>query len=795
MEFSSKYPSVEMHESDSNNFLKENIIYYLKKIHWFVLSVIICVFITNIKLKYETPLYQATSKVLFKTTESNELFNEGSAFQDMGFGSNYSPIENEIETLKSRSLMKKVVQDLKLNVVFYLDDGFVLKEQYETPILKVTFLDGDTSIYSKGARFDIKINSQNTFTISNENDNFKVNGSFGSSFPTKIGELIFTPDNNNKKLRIGEKLVLYIYELEDAVNLYAGMINVDKANEYSNVLEIGIVDNSIEKAKDIVNSLIVHHQIEAIKDKNEVAQNSSKFINERINLIADELSHVEGDVQNFKSSNNIVDVGTEVNLFLETQQEIEKSIIENEIQLKLAEYVNSYLKNKVVTTELLPSNLGLNDLSVEHNIELYNNLVLERNRILKSTNEKNPIAVNLESKIINLQENLALSINKYRFNIKIRGDQLSLRSKKMESKISSVPKKEKELREIQRQQEIKESLYLYLLQKREETAITLSLTVANSRVIDEAFSGGNVVSPNRKNYYLIALILGLSIPFVLFFTVKKFNNTIKSSAELERYGLKILSEIPKIANTKNNQLYDPSVNSGFAESFRFLRTKINFLLGVLKSRNKIILITSTLPQEGKSFIAVNLAQSLSLLKKKVILVGLDLRNPTIHRNLAINQSIGVSNYLIDSQLSLNDIIVPLKEEFGFNVLLSGDIPPNPAELLLTKRFSEMMDTLEKQYDYIVIDSAPIGIVADTFLLKNHVDLTLYVLRNNYLDKKFLKFIKKNEQSEDLRNVHYIFNCGEGNSGYGYDDKYSYYYGGKDKKQGFFQRISHFFNQR
>lgn len=791
MEFSSKYAPEIDENIDSASFFKENILFYLKKIHWFILSMLICLIVANVKLKYETPLYQASSKVLFKSSENSELFNESSAFQDLGYGYNFSPIENEIETLKSRSLMKKVVQDLKLNVVFYKNDGYVLKEEYDNPSLKVTFLSGDSSIYDKGARFDLTITSENTFDIENENDKFKLSGSFGKPIQTKMGEIILTPASDKSKVEIGKKIVLYVYELEDAVNMYAGGIIVEKANEYSNVLEISLIDNSIKKAKDIVNSIVIQHQIEAIDDKNQVAKNSANFINDRISIISKELSDVEGNVQNFKSSNSIVDVSTEVTLFMETQQEIEKSIVENEIQLKLAEYVNSYLENKVKSTELLPSNLGLNDLSIEHSIETYNNLVLERNRILKNSNERNPIAINLETKILNLQDNLILSIKKYAANLKIRGNQLNLRNKKMGNQISAVPKKEKELREIQRQQQIKESLYLYLLQKREETAITLSLTVANSRVIDEAFSTGNAVSPSKKNFYLIAIILGFFIPLVLFFILKKLNNKIHSSADIEKYGLNVLCEIPKSSENKKNVIFATNESSSISESFRLLRTNLDFLLSLDKPHNKVIVITSTLPKEGKSFITLNLAKSLGILNKKVLVIGLDLRSPTLYKYLDISSQIGVTNYIVNDDLTVENITIKNVQNHKFDLILSGDIPPNPSEILMHPRVQQLFDEVNEHYDYIVIDTAPIGVVTDTLHINRYADLFLYIVRNKYLEKSYINFIKKIKKENKLKHVNIVLNCVDSNLNYGYG--YGYYH--SERKKTWLSKLMFFFKRK
>lgn len=765
----------EHHENQS--FSLETILYYLKRSHWFVLGVLFCFLMAHLKLRYATPLFRSTAKVLFKTDDSGGLFNEGSAFQDFGYGY-YSPIENEIETLKSRSLMKEVVKNLKLNIVFYDNNGLVPVEKYKDSPLKVTFLQGDSSVYETGARFEIKILSDNHFLIENEKDKFQFEGAFGKPFQTKIGELILTPSGNQVKIKSGRKYILYVYLLEDIVDQYAGSIQVIRANEMSNVLEIGLIDNSIDKATDIVNQVIAQHQQEAIDDHNQVAKNSIRFINDRIGIISKELADVEGDAQAFKTAEKIVDVGSEATIFMETQQEIEKEIVENQIQVKLAEYVNEYISDNQDPTELLPTNLGLSDLSIINGIETYNNLVLERNRILEHSNPKNPVAINLESKILNLQKNLVESLRKYETTLKVRGKQLALQNEKLNKRIQSVPKQEKLLREIQRQQQIKESLYLYLLQKREETAITLSLTVANSRVIDEAHSNGNVVSPNRKNTYLIALILGMVIPFVILFVIRRMNNKIQNREEIESRGLKTLCEIPQSKTKGGNTVFDSKENSALAESFRLLRTNLDFILKINESKCKVVVVTSTIPGEGKSFVSLNLAKSLAIIGKRVLVLGMDLRSPTLNKYLGVPNQIGVSNFIVDADITIDQITMPHPEDQEFDLICSGDIPPNPAELLLHHRVNQLFQHAQERYDYIVVDTPPVGVISDTLLLTGHADMFLYIVRERFTPKKYLKQIIQLKEQKRLPNVQLVLNCAHEKSAYGYN-----YYGKPAKKKG------------
>ena len=783
MSESSKYNLNDKIHSENSGFSLDQIIYYLKKTHWFVIGVVICLLLAQLKLKYASPLFKSTAKVLFKNDESAGLFNEASAFQDFGYGYNYSPIENEIETLKSRSLMKKVVKDLKLNVVFYDNNGLVPKEKYGKCPLKITFLNGDSTIYNRGARFELKIRDNNRFIIENDKDNYRYEGAFGKPFDTKVGEIVLTPSGKKTSLVSGKKYILYIYELEGVVDQYAGNIQIERGNEFSNVLEISLVDNSIDKATDIVNTIIFRHQDEAINDHNQVAKNSILFINDRISIISKELADVEGNAQVFKTNNNIIDVGTEATIFMETQQEIEKDIVENKIQLKLAEYVNDYLSDFNKSTELLPTNLGLADLSIVNSIETYNNITLERNRILKNSNKKNPIAINLESKILNLQDNLRESLKKYEASLTVRSQQLELQNDKLNKRIRSVPKQEKLLREIQRQQQIKESLYLYLLQKREETAITLSLTVANSRVIDEAHSNGNVVSPNKKNIFLIAILLGIMIPFVFIFIFKKLNNKLQSTDEIEKSGINVLCEIPQSKVNSDNPIFNSHENSPLAESFRLLRTNMNFILNLNEKNSKVIVVTSTVPNEGKSFISLNLAKSLAILGKKVLVLGMDLRSPTLNKYIGIPNKIGVSNFIINSDLSLEEVLIKNPVDQEFDLISSGDIPPNPAELLLHPRVDHLFTEAMNEYDYVVVDTPPVAIVSDTLLLTKYADMFLYIVREQYTQRKYLKQISQLKEQQRLPNLHVVLNYAKETDAYGYD----YYQQAERKKWNLFPK--------
>jgi capsular exopolysaccharide synthesis family protein len=761
--------------------------YFIKRIHWFILSTIICLSFAYFKIKEIIPTYKASASILIKDDNNSGFFQEASAFQDIDYyNSMYYPLDNEIAVLKSRNLIQNVISDLKLNVQFFSLKDNKVKELFEKLPFRITFLEGDSSIYNESGFFKIMVKSEKSFEIVDEKNGIKISGNFGSPINTSLGELILIPQNNS----IGNSYQLVITPFERKITEISKSIVIEKMTDYANVILISYTDPNEFKAKAIINSLIDEHQKDVISDKNQVAKNSAKFINERIDFISKELDNVEDLVKNFKSSNNVFDVISEKDLFLETKGENDQQLLKNEMELKLIIFLKSYIEGNEDPTLLIPSNAGIEDNSLAQNVELHNNLVLERNRIIKTSGEKNPVAVNLAAKILSLQDNIKLSIKRYESGVKIKIQELYQNKNKIQSNLVSLPAKEKQLREIQRQQQIKEELYLYLLQKREETAITLSLTVPNSKVIDYAFCEAATFSPNKRSVFFIAFIISLIIPILFFLIKEKLNTKIKDNQVLEDSGIKILSELSKYELEKETPIFKTNELNAFAESFRLLRTNVDLILALQDNKNKVVIITSTLPNEGKTFISLNLAKSMSILGKKVVVVGMDLRSPKLSKFLKIENQRGVSNFVVDNKLTLKDITIKNPGEHGFDLVSSGDIPPNPTEVILHNRVKTLFDELEKEYDYIIVDTPPVGVVADTILLNKFANMFIYVIRHNFLEKKFIKFISKIQKEEKLKNLYFVSNYTDLDLTYGY--KYGYYYSDINKSR--FSKFIDFFRK-
>ena len=492
----------------------------------------------------------------------------------------------------------------------------------------------------------------------------------------------------------------------------------------------------------------------------------------RLRLITDELTEVEKDVESFKKTNNLTDIPSEAEMYLESSSVYEKSIIDTQIQQNVVSSIINFFK-KSNTTDLIPSNLITGESEANSLIAQYNKLVLERNRASKGATDLNPIVVNLDQQIKSLKANVSQSLQRLQSNLEIKRRNLNNQDNMLSGKKRAVPTLEREFRVIDRQQKVKEELYLYLLQKREETALSLAATENNAKVIDAAKASVAPVSPKKMIIFLIALVIGLLIPFVVIYLNDLLNTKIKTRLELDkRLQIPFLGDIPR--SESHEEMMNNNSRSSSAEAIRIVRTNLEFMLSkVAPGKAKTIFVTSTIPGEGKTFVSVNVAGTIALSGKKVLLVGLDVRNPKLAEYLPINPK-GVTNYLSGKEDSLDSLITPLKNYKNFDVLSSGIIPPNPVELLMDDRIIKMFDELKLRYDYIIVDTAPVSLVTDTILVANNADAFIYVVRANYLDRRMLRIPEMFYNEKKLPNMSMVLNDTKlTNKGYGYGYGYGY----------------------
>jgi capsular exopolysaccharide synthesis family protein len=537
------------------------------------------------------------------------------------------------------------------------------------------------------------------------------------------------------------------------------------------VVAISITGPTIQKSEDFLNNLVEIYNDDAAADKNFISENTSRFIASRLTLITEELDGVEQNVESFKKSNNITDVQSEAALFVEGSTEYDKKGVETEIQLNVVSSMLDFIKRSS-NADLLPANLMINQGSASGLIDSYNELVLNRNRILKSATAVNPSVLQLDQQIAALKNTVQTSLLRLQSNLNIEKRNLSNEEGILNAKINKIPVQERQFRAIARQQKVKEELYLYLLQKREETAISLSATEPNARVIDTAKANDIAVSPKKNIVYLAGLLLGLLIPFGVIYTNDLLDTKIKSRLDLEgETSIPFIGDVP--TSDSSSEMIRLESRTSSAEALRIIRTNLEFMLNTVPDGTaKTIFLTSTFPKEGKTFVSVNLAATFALSGKKVLLIGMDIRNPRLDEYLSMPNQ-GLTNYLSSNDLRIEDLVVKCDGYENLYVLPAGIIPPNPAELLMNKKVETLFNELKSQYDYLIVDTAPVILVTDTLLIAKHADCFIYVVRANFLEKRMLAVINAIYKDGKLPNMCMLLNDTDSTKGYGYGYGYGH----------------------
>jgi len=760
--------------------IKEIIHKYISNWKWYIISVFTFFLLAFLYNSSTSNLYQVESTILIKDDKNSGVMSEMSAFEDLGIGLNgaSSAIENEIEILRSRYLIEKIVKENRFNIRYLEEEGLKLVEKLHESPIKINVLNKDFDLIKKEVKLEVKFINSKEYQLTF--DNLKLKSSYGKKINLPVlGDITILP--NNEKIEF-EKIIILVNNNLNTVQNFQKNLSINKISKESNAVKISLKTGNIDKGILFVNQLIEQHGKDVIDDKNLVAKNTILFINDRIKFITEELSSVETNVSKFKNSNDFFDLTENANISLESYSSNSKEIFENETQIKLSEYIFNEISDKKVF-DLVPSNIGINNNSIERMIENVNTLILERNRILANSSEKNPVIINLDNQIKSIKNNLYSSLKNLIKTLNIQNNELKNLNQQLNSKLEKAPSQEKDFREIQRQQAIKETLYLYLLQKREETSISYAVTVSNTKMIDEAFSSGIPISPKPKLIFLGAILLGLILPTGFIYIRDILDTKIKSKKEIQSLGIPYLGDIP-IYERGDKIAVKQGDRSSTTEAFRMLKTNISFMKNKDKDV-KTIFITSTLSKEGKSFVSLNLSSTYGLSGKKVLLIGLDLRAPKILEYLNINSNKGVSNYLINDDSELDKYIIPLKNVENVSILPSGPIPPNPSELLNSEKIEKMFQYAADNYDVVIVDTAPVGLVTDTLQIAKYADMFIYVVRANYLDKKLLQIGQSFYDDNKLNNMAMVLNGSDLEKGYGYG--YGYGYGEEVEKVAFWKK--------
>lgn len=749
---------------------------------WVLFSIVLSLFLAFVYLRYTKNQYEVYSTIFISDKDSGGLVSELSAFEDLGVLSNSTKnsVSNETGILKSRTLMETVIRNLNCNITYYSTGKVSNNELYGKRVpIKVGFNIKDSIFYNLDTILNITRTSKTQFTLNSIDDEFVQNWDFGKNIKIDIGEINVTL-SNTQDLEIDEAVIVKITPLKYVANIYRERLKIEYKSQISSLLTLRLIDVSKEKAQDILNNLVFQYNEDAIMYKIMISKNTDKFINDRILDINIDLTNVDKGVEEFKTKNKLTNLEYEAGLVLDSNTEVQKTIIDLTSQLKLVDFVIDYLNDNEET--LIPANLGIKDETTSLNTNNYNRLLLERNRIIKGSSRLNPTVINLDAQIYTLRKSIEQSLSNLKSSLTFSLNEARSQKYQLNKRRELAPQQEREYQDIRRKQQIIETLYLYLLQKREENAISLGIPVPNAKIIDMADGSDLPIFPKKKLVYLLAGFFGLIIPYILISIGSLLDNKIHNSEDVELIvKAPIIGEIPR-NKFKNKMILADRNNSVISESFRMLRTNLNFMLTGIENSTKTIFITSTTFGEGKTVIAINLALTLSLLNKKVLLIGADIRKPKLASYLGLNPKKGLTNFLTDKNLNIEEVIEHYEDK-NFDILFSGVTPPNPSELLLNGRFEDVLSYGKEHYDYIIIDTSPMSLVTDTLLLGSYADLFIYVIRAEYLDKRLLKVVQRIYENRRLPNMSILINATEdGNKSYGY----GYVDNKKSWRKGFFR---------
>jgi len=743
---------------------------YLYHWKWFVLCVFSTFILAFFYLRYATPKYEVKTSLLIKQ-DDNMMGSELAAFQDMGLlGGGNSNIQNEIQLLKSRTLARSVAKDLNLTTSFFRQGRIKESEAYaeQIPICLQEVI-ANSSAKELDTTFYVQFHSAANFNLLDANKN-KIYDSleYDSSFAIKDQSYFIVQNEYFSENDFGKEIRIQLIPVEKIVNELVDELQVTPVDEMMSTVLVLSSQNAVKKKGiAILDRLVDNYTDDAINDKSAVEQKTSEFITKRLQLIKEELFLVDELAENYKKDNQLTDIVEESKTFSETVNSSEQALFDATTQLKLADYMVDYIQSQEKSFELIPVNLGFSDVSISVLTSEYNAVVLERNRLLRNSSPTNPMVINLDAQLKSFQQSLTESLRNLKASLQITLRELVKNDNRINDKIANLPTQEREYKNIARQLGIKESLYLYLLQKQEETEISLAVTTANSKVIDRAYASKDPVSPKPKIVYLAAILLGLLLPFGFLYVKDLLDTKLHSRKDMESLvSAPILGDIP-INSTDKNIVVKEGERSSVAEAFRLLRTNLDFMLTETDKNSKTIFVTSTTSGEGKSFIASNLACTLSLSGKKVALLGMDLRKPKITDYLDVPNQRGVSNFIIDKDMQFQDLGFPMPGYKRMDVFISGVIPPNPAELLLHPKVDVLFTQLQAKYDYVVVDTAPVSLVTDTLMISKYADMSIYVCRAGYLDKRMLSFPEMLYNEKRLPNMAMLINASDHNRGYGY----------------------------
>ncbi len=752
----------------------------LERWWWFVIAVPLCLGLALFVCMKKTPVYSVEAKVMINDTKKGEL-GTSTVMKELGFAQSDVFVENEMIELQSKNLMREVVKALELNISYYRDGILRPKELYRQSPVKV-LVDHPENI--RDTSLLVRMEGDEQLRVFSLEGDVIFEGHYSESIP--MGDYCISVEKTvgfygDDEIRVD----LHSYGV--AADIFYGSLQISLLEKNTNALRIVVEDAIPQRAADVIQELIVIYNDNGVSNKQTVSAKTVEFIDARLKVINRELGDIEDDAESFKKRNRLTDLSADAAFVMEQKKAAATELLKLETELDVVKSIRVFLSDKRAEEfRILPENLGLTDESLNSGIGKYNEMVLQRSKLLQTARESNPLVTGLESQLRSLKESISLAVSNVvrGLNIKIRS--LEKESHAVDERLTSVPTQEKGYRAIARQQELKEKLFLFLMQKREESEIAKLMYVPMAKIIEDPNQKDDPVSPKKSMILLIGLVLGLGLPFGVILLIDMLNTKVRGVEDVEKaIKTPVLGGLPELPANKTDIFHEDFMMS---ESMHLIRENLNYM--IQQKKCPVIMVTSTIPQEGKSLVAAHLANAYAKAGRKVVVLGCDLRNPRLNAYFKIDNYKGLSAYLAgliqDPKEVINQIDEHLYSIFG------GNVPPNPAQLISSPRMEELIENLKKEFDCIIIDTPPLGMLADGFAISKFTDACLYVVRANVLDKKALRLVSDLEKEKRLQNLSVVVNgirlarrgygFGYGYGGkYGYGAKYGYGYERKDDK--------------
>ncbi|MDR1056205.1 MAG: polysaccharide biosynthesis tyrosine autokinase [Prevotellaceae bacterium] len=756
--------------------------------YWFVLSAIVCCGLAFLYLERTPNLYVCNAAVLIKDGSRNTVNEEMAVFQDIGMFKVNTNVNNEIEAFRSPHLMQEVVQRLNLDIEYRIKNRLKTIELYTQSPIIASFPEAQSQ---ESFSFTANLRPDSGIYLSEFMRNGEILGeqqlkaAFHDTISTPVGRVIITPSLYYTK-DFNAPINIVKRHSRAVASAFISKLSVS-LSERTTIIDLRLTDISIRRADDVLNTLIAVYDENRIKEKSQIAINTSNFINERLAIIEQELGGIDTDIEKYKSEHLLTDVRSAGAMFMSESSEYSSKAFELNNQLSIAKYIRDYLVDQNKAMELLPANSGLSNLNIQSQIGEYNSLLLKRENLIANSSGKNPLIMDMNNSLSALKQSIIRSVDNLIVSLNLEISGIKAQESQTVKRIASNPGQEKYLLSIERQQKIKESLYLYLLQKREENELSGAITVSNTRIINPAISNNTPVSPIFSKIILAALLIGLAIPAAIIWIRETLNTSIRGKKDLiNNLTIPYLGEIPLASkralkvDKKGLIIVQEQSRDIVSEAFRVVRTNMDFMR--MRSQNlKSIMFTSFNPNSGKTFLTVNMAMSFALTGKKIMVIDLDMRKASLSEYI-LSPKTGISNYLSGMLTNIDAIICKAPFHANMDIIPVGVIPPNPAELLLSDNLKILLDKLKESYDYIFIDCTPVELVADTAIVGKQTDLSIFVAREGMLDRRLLPEVEGLYKSDAFNNMAVLLNCSRHAARYGYH-RYGYYgYGHSGKSR-------------